>query len=64
MTIEDQLKERSNSICELCGSAESLSVYTIPPDKGPGAESSLYMCEKCLSQLEKKSDLDRHIGLV
>lgn len=54
MTIEDQLKERSNSICELCGSAESLSVYTIPPDKGPGAESSLYVCEKCLSQLEKK----------
>jgi protein PhnA len=58
MAIEDQLKERSNSICELCGSSESLSVYTIPPDKGPGAESSLYVCEKCLSQLEKKSELD------
>lgn len=58
MTIEEQLKERSNSICELCGSAESLSVYTIPPDKGPGAESSLYVCEKCMNQLEKKEDLD------
>ena len=58
MTIEEQLKERSNSICELCGSTESLSVYTIPPDKGPGAESSLYVCEKCLGQLEKKEELD------
>ncbi len=58
MTIEEQLKERSSNVCELCGSAESLTVYTVPPDKGPGAESSLYVCEKCLNQLEKKEDLD------
>ena len=58
MTIEEQLKDRSNNTCELCGSANSLSVYTVPPDRGPGAESSLYVCEKCMNQLEKKEDID------
>jgi protein PhnA len=58
MTIEEQLKERSGNTCELCGSAEGLTVYTIPPDKGPQAESCLFVCEKCTRQLEKKEELD------
>jgi protein PhnA len=58
MTIEEQLQDRSNNTCELCGSENSLSVYAVPPDRGPGAESSLYVCEKCMNQLEKKEDLD------
>jgi protein PhnA len=58
MNIEEQLRERSNNQCELCGSKESLAVYSIPPDNGPGADSCLFVCDTCLNQLEKKSELD------
>ena len=58
MTIEEQLKVRSNTSCELCGSANSLSIYTVAPNNGSGIENSLYVCDKCLNQLDKKEDLD------
>ncbi len=58
MTIEEQLKERSNATCELCSSTDSLAIYTIAPNNGAGIENSVYVCEKCLKQLDKKEDLD------
>ena len=58
MTIEDQLLSRSGGVCELCGATEGLTVYSVPPDSGPGADSSLYICNKCLLQLTKKESLD------
>lgn len=58
MSIEEQLKERSNSACELCSSTDPLSIYTISPNNGSGAENSIFICDKCLSQLEKKEELE------
>ncbi|MBL0103228.1 MAG: PhnA domain-containing protein [Bacteroidetes bacterium] len=58
MTIEEQLVERSNNTCELCGATNNLAVYTVPPDNGPQADSCVYVCEKCMKQLEKKEELD------
>ena len=58
MTIEQQLIERSGTKCELCVSADALNVYNIPPDNGSNADKCLYVCSVCISQLEKKSDID------
>jgi protein PhnA len=58
MALEDQLQDRSGNTCELCQSTEKLSVYAVPPDGGIRAETSLYVCEKCKNQLEKKEELD------
>lgn len=58
MSIEQQLIARSNDSCELCKSGSSLSVYVIPPDSGPEADKSLFVCETCLAQLEKKQEMD------
>lgn len=58
MANEAQLIERSGNSCELCGSTNNLSAYGIPPDGGSRPENSLFVCEKCLSQLEKKEELD------
>lgn len=58
MTIEEQLIERSGSRCELCGTSNKLSVYTVPPDSGPSASGCVLVCEKCLLQLDKKEELD------
>lgn len=58
MTIEEQLKERSGNQCELCKATENLTVYVLPPDTDKQASASLWVCGKCLNQLEKKEELD------
>jgi len=58
MTIEEQLKERSSNQCELCKSSENLTIYVLPPDTDKQASTSLWVCGKCVNQLEKKEDLD------
>jgi protein PhnA len=58
MTIEEQLIARSNNECELCKATNNLMVYPIPPDTDKQESKSLYVCEKCNAQLEKKEELD------
>ena len=58
MAFEVQLQERSGNTCELCQSTNNLSVYPIPPDGGSRADNCIFVCEKCLNQLEKKEDID------
>ncbi len=58
MAFEDQLIERSGNSCELCGTSDNLSVYTVPPNDNIQINSSLYVCDKCLKQLDKKEELD------
>jgi protein PhnA len=52
MNIEQTLKERSESKCELCDSADSLSVYAVPPRSNGLAEESALICKTCLEQIE------------
>lgn len=46
--IENILLERSGEKCELCGSAEGLSVYQVEPSDG-SAEQSILLCSTCQS---------------
>ncbi|MBP7556591.1 MAG: PhnA domain-containing protein [Chitinophagaceae bacterium] len=58
MTLEQQLQARSEHKCELCGEMQDLSVYQLPPDPAPYAEQSILVCPACLTQIEKKAELD------
>jgi protein PhnA len=58
MTIEDQLKKRSGNQCELCKATENLTIYALPPDGDKLSDTSLWLCSKCLHQLEKKEELN------
>jgi protein PhnA len=58
MSIIETLKERSGDTCELCESTTNLSSYRVPPSENSSADTSIFVCEKCLAQLEKKEDLD------
>ena len=58
MPIKSALNERSNSTCELCGAADNLSVFEVPPVKEPNSDKSVLVCETCLEQLEKNSEMD------
>jgi len=51
MSIKEALLARSNSICELCGSAEELSVYEVSPSDG-SAEQSVLVCSTCQAHIK------------
>ena len=58
MTLEQALQQRSNNSCELCSSTEQLQVYKVPTESKGKPDDSIWVCEKCLQQLEKKAFLD------
>ena len=57
MNQETFLMKRSGSVCELCGSADGLKLYEIPPSTG-NMEDAVMVCNKCLAQIEKKEEPD------
>jgi protein PhnA len=58
MKLESVLLQRSGNQCELCGAADGLSVYEVPPQQGSYEENCIVACPKCLAQIEKKAALD------
>ena len=58
MSIEKELKARSESKCELCGSADNLKVYSVPPATTEKAEESVLLCDTCLEQIENPEKVD------
>lgn len=52
MSIERELKKRSDSKCELCGTEEHLQVYVLLPAKTESLDKAIYACKICVSQIE------------
>lgn len=59
MKIEQQLIERSGNQCELCATTGKLNIYDVPPTADNMPEREIYICNKCLAQIEKREELDR-----
>lgn len=51
MSLEQQLKERSGSKCELCGATDHLKIYEVPPVSTGGMDGSLLACTTCIDQI-------------
>ena len=58
MPVEQALKQRSNSSCELCASTTELAVYPVPPSSDLSAQQSIYLCGHCLSQINGETPLE------
>ncbi|MBE9532951.1 MAG: PhnA domain-containing protein [Proteobacteria bacterium] len=58
MSTEQTLMQRSNSICELCGSDHGLSVYEVPPNNDASAEQAVLVCETCAEQINEPAKMD------
>lgn len=58
MKLEEQLLQRSENKCELCQSAESLKLYEVTPQSGNTEDNCIITCENCLSQIEKREELN------
>lgn len=57
MTIEQTLKNRSGSKCELCAAETPLSVYDVAPSDG-SADQAIMICEICLKQIQDPDTID------
>ncbi len=58
MTIEEKLKQRADSKCELCGSEAALSSYEIPPVTEATVENCVLVCGTCREQIENPEKMD------
>ena len=58
MTIEQALRTRSESKCELCGNTETLGVYIVPPKDGDSADDAVLACATCIEQIENPDKVD------
>jgi protein PhnA len=58
MSIEQTLKDRSESKCELCGADDNLSVYEIPPNYDGTAEQAVLLCDTCTDQINNPDKVD------
>ncbi|MFT5757635.1 MAG: protein PhnA [Alteromonadaceae bacterium] len=58
MPAQQALQSRSNNSCELCTSANNLSVYPVPPTSDLSAQQCIYLCDICTSQIEGNGELD------
>lgn len=57
MSVENELKERSASSCELCGSTNGLTVFAVAPSDG-SADKSILICETCSAQINNPGTED------
>ena len=58
MTLQETLLQRSEGKCELCKSDNNVKVYEVQPQVGTYEDSSIMLCAKCLTQIEKKEEPD------
>ena len=58
MSTEQALQERSESKCELCGVAENLAVYDVPPGSSGSADECVLICQTCREQIENPEKVD------
>jgi protein PhnA len=58
MKLEEQLQKRSDNKCELCQSGDALKVYEVLPQSYSTEENSIFICDTCRNQIDKKAELD------
>lgn len=58
MSVLSDLEERSGGVCELCGAANTLDVYEVPPVSTGGVDGSMLACETCRTQIEDPGKMD------
>ena len=58
MSIERELKKRSDNKCELCTNDENLQVYNLPPSKTESLDKAIMACTICVGQIENPEKTD------
>ncbi|MGJ7031149.1 PhnA domain-containing protein [Niabella hirudinis] len=56
--MANELAERSKNGCELCKSTEGIRAYEVAPKAQNSADQTIFICNKCEVQIEKREELD------
>lgn len=59
MSIESELRARSQGRCELCAATDHLSLWVVAPQSGEQVEDCAWLCTTCQAQLSTEAELDR-----
>lgn len=54
-TISDKLKERSESLCELCASQNAKCAYAVSPKNNDSIENEVALCDTCVAEINNKT---------
>ena len=57
MSLEKALKSRS-TVCELCGSPDSLTIFQVAPKNDNNPLHSALLCDTCIKQIDKTDELN------
>lgn len=60
MTIENELRQRSENKCELCSATDELGVFEVPPSSDGSAAQSVLLCKTCSDQIGNPDNMDVH----
>lgn len=58
MSLEKELMQRSDSLCELCGNQGNLGVYNIADFPLEDLDASFMCCETCMEQIENPEKVE------
>lgn len=58
MKVIEQLIERSENKCELCGSTSDLLIHTVSPKSDETIDSTALVCKTCNNQINKTDEAD------
>ncbi|RRQ50773.1 PhnA protein [Maribacter algicola] len=58
MGLLEDLQNRSGNVCELCGAADNLKIYEVPPVSTGGFDGSVLACTTCTDQIENPDTTD------
>ncbi|MCA9545577.1 MAG: PhnA domain-containing protein [Myxococcales bacterium] len=56
--LNPELSNRADGACELCGAAEQLDAFPVPPHAEATAEHGVVLCATCLGQARGDAELD------
>ncbi|MDN6280603.1 MAG: PhnA domain-containing protein [Psychroflexus sp.] len=58
MSLEQDLMQRAESKCELCGSKDQLEIYEVPPVAQASLENAVLTCKTCYDQLNNSDQIE------
>lgn len=58
MSVEQELFQRSESKCELCGATDDLQIYEVPDSPKGAADVAILTCNTCFEQLQDEEKIE------
>lgn len=58
--VEEQLRSRSNGMCELCGSTDGLTAFLVEPGNSTNPDQHVHACSTCVEQMTQNTMDSNH----